>query len=97
MSEPHYNYNQQFIVTGPAAEAIYRLQEERRREQAENLARWREAAKDHPRSDLINELIDEWEIGDEEGGHVNADQILLRLIDDDLVTEIFNDMSKWYA
>lgn len=95
MSE--YNVCQGFAVTGPAAEAIARLQESRARERAERLARWRETAKDHPRSDLINELIDEWEIGDEEGGHVNADQILLRLIDDDLVTEIFNDMSKWYA
>ena len=33
----------------------------------------------------------------QEDDHVEADEILLRLIDDDAITEIFHRIGKWYA
>lgn len=35
--------------------------------------------------------------GCEEANHLNADDLLLEYIDDDRVTEAFDDINKWYA
>lgn len=34
---------------------------------------------------------------DEERAHVDADRVLLELINDDEITEAFNAIDKWYA
>lgn len=35
--------------------------------------------------------------GDDEEWHVEADEILLDLIDDDEIREAYDDVPKWYA
>jgi hypothetical protein len=47
-----------------------------------------------------DELLDalrELRGGDPEGGHAEADRLLLRFIGDDEITEAFEAIEKWYA
>lgn len=100
MSE--HNYTQQYVVRIPMTpEQIDAMRQSIASEKAERaalIASWREHAANHPKRELLNELIDMAEVyGDEEGNHSRADDILLELIGDDVVSAIFNDFPKWYA
>lgn len=46
---------------------------------------------------LLDKLKDIKEIGKKKWGHVEADRALLAYIDEDKVTDAFNDIDKWYA
>lgn len=37
------------------------------------------------------------EVVDKEGNHIKADELLLRYINDDRVTQEFNKIEKWYS
>lgn len=84
-------------LTEAQAAAHETSRQARAAEAAERLQRWKDYADQHSRPDLIHGLIEAWYGGDIEITHSNADQILLELIGDDTVSEIFNDMKRWYA
>jgi hypothetical protein len=48
------------------------------------------------RDDALKRLR-ELELGDPEDAHIEADKILLDLIDDPEITEAFEAIGKWYA
>lgn len=48
------------------------------------------------KEELIKKL-EECKKLDTEGGHIEADDLLLEYIDDDEVRKVFNEISKWYA
>jgi hypothetical protein len=43
------------------------------------------------------EKLEQLNIGDPEFSHCEADDLLLKFIDDDKVTKAFNAIEKWYA
>ena len=49
------------------------------------------------KEELIKELIEAEDLGDEEAIHGNQDDLLLEYINDPKVTEIFKRTTKWYA
>jgi hypothetical protein len=48
---------------------------------------------------LVAELIEIARVssGDPECAHARADDLLLKFIDDDDITQLFNNIDKWYA
>jgi hypothetical protein len=97
----HYNYTLKCTYTipiTPEQHAAYLAEQERQKAaQAARVERWRAYADQHRRPELIHELIDLWHGGDTEDNHHRADTIILLLLADDTVSEIFNNMEKWYS
>ena len=48
------------------------------------------------KQELLKKL-EELEGGDPEGGHLDADHLLLEYIDDEKIKAAFEAISKWYA
>lgn len=92
-----YNYFQKFVVTGDMAKLLLEAQEQARIEEAQRRERWLALAADHPKGDLLRELIEATTWTDYEGAHGTADRLLLQIIDDPLVSEIFEAVGRWYA
>lgn len=49
------------------------------------------------REELLRELRALEDEPDEERAHVKADELLLKYIDDEEISEAFDEINKWYA
>jgi hypothetical protein len=49
------------------------------------------------KDELIMNLAQLWSSKDTEGAHIEADELLLKYINDQEITNAYNTLHKWYA
>lgn len=104
--QPEYNYTTRYEYSIPhnmTPEEWQRFQEDEsqrriERQKAEEAKRehWIAFANNHSQPELIHKLIGLIG-GDPESIHGDADDILIALIGDPTIKEIYDDIEKWYA